>query len=202
MNDIDKKNIEKVLEKRKLILEDGGEIDKDKLENTPTSELEILLKNYNDGVKGDLSLEISSKVNQIFDKFSYDPEDNMIILWAVSKDEDGYVFELDWPLESIDFDGFGHSYNKFAYPVGREWGEKEMWSIEEDYVDPIRNLVRKLPGFIDIETFFEQDRGSINIYWTGVYAITRDYKLISFIIRDDGMMGNNSNIQTLYDLWE
>lgn len=202
MNDIDKKNIEKVLKKRKLVLEDGGEINKDQLENTPTPELEILLKDYKDDVKKDLSLGIRSKVHKIFDKFSDDPEDNMIILWAVFKDEDGEIWEIDWPLEEIDFDGFDHKYNKFSYPVGRKCEEKEKRNIEENYVEPLRNLVRKLPEFTDIENFFEQYRSSINIYWHGVYAITRDYKLISFIIRDDGMMGNDESIKTLYELWK
>lgn len=201
MNDIDRNNINKILEKRKLVLEDGGELEKDWLENSSTSDLEELLKDYEDDKKRDLSLEIRTKVHQIFNEFSDDPEDNMIILWAVYKDEDGYVCEIDWPLESIDFNGFGHKYNDFAYPVGREWKEKEMKRIEVDYVDPIKELVKKLPGFIDIENFFEKDRSSINIYWCGVYAVTRDYRLISFVIRDDGMMGNKEDIETLFELW-
>lgn len=200
MNTIDRDNIKKILEKRKLVLEDGGELEKDWLDNSSTSDLEELLKDYEDSKKRDLSLEIRTKVDQVFNEFSDDPEDNMIILWAVYKDEDGYICEIDWPLESINFDGFGHAYNKFAYPVGRELEEKEMKIIEVDYVDPIKELVKKLPGFIDIENFFEEDRSSINIYWCGVYAITKDYKLVSFIIRDDGMMGNESSIKTMYEL--
>ena len=42
------------------------------------------------------------------------------------------------------------------------------------------------------EEEFKDDGESINEYWYGIIAITRDYNIVKFIMRDDGVSEDNN----------
>ena len=40
----------------------------------------------------------------------------------------------------------------------------------------------------DAYDYWENDNGALNEYWYGVIGIMKDYKVVAFVIRDDGML--------------
>lgn len=205
MNKIDIENIRKELNKREAAeykFESGGDLSQSEILNTTTEDLNKMIKDFLDDGKTKASQEIKKIVDEIFKKYA-DATDNMIVLGACNYyDEDRHVSFVGEPLKEIDFDGFGHDYNKLAFPIGRNY-DLRAWNYDsggyiggadddkyEGLMKEVKKIVDLLPdlGLTDIEKYWDNDNDAINECWYGVHAITKDYQIVAFVIRDDGML--------------
>ena len=207
MNNIDVINIKEVLEfckNPRPVYQLGGEIQVSEIENSTDEQLNNLLEAYKSAqIPG-----IRKMVDEIFEKFG-EENDNMIALSAAKYYFDSRnTYELDDPLDSIDFDGFEHEYNPFYYPIARNW-ERKNWrdknSKDDERLSEYWTLVEALCTKLNECSKFEyaedyyRDNDALNEYWAGVIGITKDYKLVSFVIRDDGMLCNEDSMESYYN---
>lgn len=214
MNKFDIENIEKEITKREAAnykFTKGGDLTKDNIEAKSTEELKKLIEDFNNNKKSTTSDKIKSIVDEIFEKFGED-EDNMIILGACKYYEyDRCISLSDDPLEDIDFNGFGHNYNKLAYPVGGDF-EVSYYDFEsrtdhkgkdDKKAEELFNLIRKIDpllndlGLQSIEEYWDDNNDSLNDLWYGVHAITKDYKIVTFVIRCDGMLRDEKSFDNI-----
>lgn len=190
MKNTDILNIRKVLEYRKIKpnLKAGGDLDLEWINLRSTEELENLLTTNNQLVIP----EIKALVDQIFQKFSDNPEDNMIALWAAHYDEHD-VYDQGCPMTSISFDGFSHEYNKFYYPIGSAW---DVNDVPKEYENLTKQLKEKceLIGIKSAEDYYKDDNDALNEIWNGVIGIMKDYRVVAFVIRNDGMLCEESSM--------
>ena len=190
MKDTDILNIRRVLEYKKIkpYFKDGGDLSFEEINSKSTEELENLLTTNIQSVIP----EIKALVDQIFQKFSNDPEDNMIALWTANYDEHD-VYDQGCPLTSISFDGFSHRYNKFYYPIGSAWDIKD---VPKEYENLTKQLKEKceLVGIKSAEDYYKDDNDALNEMWYGVIGIMKDYKVVAFVIRNDGMLCEEDNM--------
>lgn len=199
MNNIDIDNIKKELAKRKADnyeWKDGGEMTKDDIMLRTTKELNALLKDYENDKNNKISENIHKLVDEIFEKYS-DEDDNMIPLSCAYRPEYRIYGDEGMEIyESISFTDIddGYNHNPFIKPIGRNWvGDDDRW---EKYAEDLGKLVNetskaKVPY---AEEYWEADGEAINEYWYGVIAITRDYKIVGFEIRDDGLPQNDNKL--------
>jgi hypothetical protein len=191
MKDTDILNIRRILEyrKRKPYFKKGGDLSFEEINSKSIEELENLLKTNNQSVIP----EIKALVDQIFQKFSDDPEDNMIALWAANYDEHD-VYDQGCPLTSISFDGFSHEYNKFYYPIGSDW---DVNDVPKEYKTLTKQLEEKckLVGIKSAEDYYKNDNDALNEIWYGVIGIMKDYRVVAFVIRNDGMLCEEDSME-------
>ena len=196
MNNIDIENIKKELAKRKAAnyeWKEGGEMSKDDIMLRTTKELNDLIKNYENTKKNKISEKIHNLVNTIFEKYA-DENDNMIPLSCAYRPEYRLYGETGIEVYSSvmlsDIDGYNE--NPHIKPIARNWLEEDdRW---ETYSEDLNNLVNtvadaKVPY---AEEEFEDDGECLNEYWYGIIAITRDYNVVRFIMRDDGLPENDN----------
>ena len=190
MNNIDIDNIKKELAKRKAAnyeWKDGGDLSKDDIMLRTTKELAELKNNYENSKKKNISEKIHKLVDDFFKKYAED-DDNMIPLSCAYRPEYRIYGEEGIDVyDSIMFSDIdGYNDNPYIKPIARNWlGSDERW---EKYWDDLNKFVDEI-GKTKVpyaEKFWEDDDGSINEYWYGVIAITRDYKIVGFEIRSDG----------------
>ena len=192
MNNIDIENIKKELAKRKAAnyeWKDGGEMTKDDVMLHTTNELNELLKNYENAKKNKIYENIRKLVDDIFEKYS-DKDDNMIPLSCAYRPE--YRIYGDMGIEVYDSISFsdiddGYNDNPYVKPIARNWFEEdERWENYTNDLDKLLNEISKtkIPY---AEEHWKDDGESLNEYWYGVIAITRDYKIVGFEMRDDGL---------------
>ena len=212
MNSYDIENIKKELAKRiaaNYKWSEGGEMSKDDIMLRTTKELEELLNEYSNNSKSIAEKEIKQLVDEIFNELSDDEEDNMIVLGSCNYYDDSRdVAECDDPLNSIYFDGFGHRYNKLAYPIGRGW-KIPSWNNKntkdkdkyEKLIDKSNKIVDYFDdlGLVSIYDFWNKDNDALNECWYGVHAITKDYKIVTFVIRGDGMLCDKESFNTFHN---
>lgn len=216
MNDIDIKNIKKELRKRSAAeydFEAGGDLTQDNLTNATTEELKEMVKNHSNNKKVISSEKIKKIVDEIFEKYA-EGNDNMIVLGACNYyDEDRHVSFVEEPLKEIDFDGFGHDYNKLAYPIGRDYdlswydydNGKYVNGADDDKYEElmkgVQQIVTLMPdlGLANIEKYWDNDNEAINEMWYGVHAITKDYQIVAFVIRDDGMLCDEDSFDSFHN---
>lgn len=190
MNSIDIDNIKKELVKRKAAnyeWKDGGDLSKDDIMLRTTKELKELKNNYEKSKKKTVSEKIYKLVDDIFKKYAED-DDNMIPLsCAYRPDYRIYGNACTEVYDSITFsDVAGYNDNPYIKPIARNWsGDDDRW---EKYSDDLIELFNKtVEAKVPLaEEFWEDNGESLNEYWYGVIAITRDYKIVGFEIRDDG----------------
>lgn len=184
MNNTDIANIKKELAKRKAAnyeWKDGGEMTKDDIMLRTTNELNELLKNYENTKNNKISENIHKLVNDMFEKYAED-DDNMIPLSCAYRPEYRIYGETGIEVyDSVTFSDIdGYNDNPYIKPIARNWFEDdERW---EKYIIDLNKLVdeidkTKVPY---AEKFWEDDGESLNQYWYGVIAITRDYKIVGF----------------------
>lgn len=210
MNQFDVENIKKELAKREAAnykWNGNGIIPYCELTEKSTEELNKLLKDFAVNKKSSAEQEIKKLVDDIFAKFSDDPDDNMIVLGACNYyDDSRSANETNDALVSIYFDGFEHRYNKLAYPIGRDWDlpcydnhykgkDKEKY---ESLMNESQKIVDKLNdlGLKSIYDYWNKENDAINECWFGVHAITKDYRIVAFVIRDDGMLCDEEGFDT------
>ena len=198
MNDIDIKNIKKELRKRSVSeydFETGGDLTKGNLTCATTEELKQLVNEYSNNKKTITGEKIKKITDEIFEKYA-EGNDNMIVLGACNYyDEDRHASLVEEPLKEINFDGFGHNYNKLAYPIGRDHDNYE------ELMKDVQKIIDLMPdlGLSDIEKYWDNNNGAINEIWYGVHAITKDYQIVAFVIRDDGMLCDKDSFESFYN---
>lgn len=216
MNKVDIENINKELAKRKAAnytIKEGGELSTAFIQSSSTEQLEKLIDTFKNDKKNTANEKIKAIVDEIFEKYA-EGNDNSIILGACCYyDDSRCIYESENPLVAIDFDGFGHRYNDKIYPIGRGW-DLTRYSMErhktvdgEDdkkYEDLHSKCeqINELLGDIGVKTnseYYEEDNDGINEMWYGVHAITKDYKIVTFTMRNDGMLCNDI-VDTLYQI--
>ena len=81
-----------------------------------------------------------------------------------------------------------------------EW--KETWGVKFDKLyelsDDLNTLLYAI-GIDDAENRWLDDNGALNEYWYGVVGITKDYKVVSFVIRDDGMLCDEYSMESSHN---
>ena len=207
MNEFDIKNIKNELEKRKIDSYDWwsgkGTISKYEMQNMSIKELNRLLNKFDNDKKKNTETEIKKLVDEIFVEFG-DEEDNMIILGGGNYDDEARCFNeltIDELLRDINFNDV--KYNPHAHPVGRNLdvsrygyrgheGNKEDNEKFDKLVNKSKELVDKLSNLPikSIDEYWSDNNDSLNEMWHGCHAITRDYKIYAFVIRDDGLFLN------------
>jgi len=217
MNNIDIENINKELAKREAAnyeWKKGGDFTREFIEEKSTDALNEYLKMFKKESEKNSRDEIKRLVDEAFEKYSTDPEDNMIVLGACYySDESRYAVDVDNPLENINFDGFGHRYNKLAYPIGRDY-DLDRWEYgsgqhegkdQEKYDEMNKTIVQKILSMFDdlgldnVQDYWEDNNEAINECWYGVHAITKDYQIVTFVIRDDGMLCDEESFERGYN---
>lgn len=213
MNQFDVENIKKELAKREAAnykWNGNGTIPYCELTEKSTEELNKLLKDFDVNKKSSAEQDIKKLVDDIFEKFSDDPDDNMIVLGACNYyDDSRHASECDNSLSIIDFDGFSHKYNKLAYPIGRDWNlpcyDNHYKGKDKDKYESLMNEVQKIIdklndlGLKSIYDYWNEENDAINECWYGVHAITKDYRIVAFVIRDDGMLCDEEGFDTFYN---
>lgn len=198
MNDIDIANIKKELAKRKAAnyeWKDGGEMTKDDVILRTTKELKAFLNDYENTKRNKISEKVHKLVDEIFEKYSNE-DDNMIPLSCAYRPE--YRLYGNAGIEvytSITFsDEDGHNSNAHVKPIARNWYEDdERW---DNYTKDLAKLVdvtidAKVPH---AEEYWEDDGENLNMYWYGIIAITRDYNIVGFEMRYDGLPQDSENL--------
>lgn len=217
MNKIDLENIKKELDKRiaeNYTFENGGEMSKDEIISKPTEELNKLVDDFKNGKKKQAAEEIKKLVDLAFEKYSTGPTDNMIVIGACNYyDEDRYVSKSDNAIKDVNFDGFGGRYNKLAHPIGRDYDYSyydynkrqdvggaddakmdELLSISHQIEDKFKDL-----GIENVEDYWIGNDDAINEVWYGVHGITKDYKIVAFVIRNDGMLCDEDSFDSFHN---
>ena len=198
MNDIDIENIKKELAKRKATnyeWKDGGEMTKDDVILRTTKELKAFLNDYENAKRNKISEKVHKLVDEIFEKYSNE-DDNMIPLSCAYRPE--YRLYGNTGIEvytSITFnDEDGYNDHVHVKPIARNWYEDdEHW---DNYTKDLAKLVditidAKVPY---AEEYWEDDGERLNMYWYGIIAITRDYKIVGFEMRYDGLPQDRKNL--------
>ena len=175
---------------------------------TTASKYEII-DDYNKNNTSRLENEIKELVDSIFSKWSDDSDDNMIVLDAAYCPEKR-VLEVEDALDDINFTD--EEYNKLYKPIGRFWEGRDYWSrkdkskeelerIDSTIWNPFFEDINRLKGKIhdllevsDASEYFEDDIDFLNEYWYGVLGIMKDYRVVSFIIRNDGLLNEEESI--------
>ena len=142
--------------------------------------------------------KIKELVDKAFEEFGEEGE-NILILSACYYPE-RYIVEIDNPLKSIHFNkGYEPPFeNKLYFPIGKNWdlgnwkrkGEdmNKLSSLYEKYVDPICDALDKCYIDWSAEDYYTDNNDALNEFWCGCIGIMKDYKIVSFVIRDDGLL--------------
>ena len=197
MNDIDIANIRKELAKRKATnyeWKDGGEMTKDDVILRTTKELKAFINDY-ENTKNQISEKIHKLVDEIFEKYSNE-DDNMIPLSCAYRPEYRLLgntgIEVYTSITLSDKDGYND--NAYVKPIARNWYEDdERW---DNYTKDLAKLVditidAKIPY---AEEYWKDYGERLNEYWYGVIAITRDYDIVGFEMRYDGIPQDSENL--------
>lgn len=198
MNDIDIANIKKELAKRKAAnyeWKDGGEMTKDDVILRTTKELKAFLNDYENAKRNKISEKVHKLVDEIFEKYS-EKDDNMIPLSCAYRPEyriygdTGTEVYNSLMLSDID----GYNDNPYIKPIARNWTEEdERWESYGEDLDKLDDEISKTKVPY-AEKYWENDGDRLNEYWYGVIAITRDYKIVGFEMRDDGLPQNSEKL--------
>lgn len=217
MNSIDLKNIKEVIKYRETVEkgpkfnDENSTMTLEQLNNTPIKELKKMVSNFENNVAKTNTEEFKKIVDEIFEKWGTQ-RDNMIVLSAANV-FDNYVDESSDPLGDIEFDS---SYNHASvHPVGCEFDGLSYWQRSEASDEELAVWDKKLEAFdkdmkrllksadkLRIKTAekywdTEGDLSSLNELWYGVIAVKKNYDIVSFVIRNDGLFGDGDDIDII-----
>ena len=197
MNKIDVKNIECCIKAREALnfrLERGGDMTYEDINSFSTDHLKAIIEMFNESEKEKFFDLFKRKVDNFFKKYADNESEQNVIIIAACGCEGRYMFDIDQSdiFSVIDFEN--HNYNDKIYAVGSE--ENAYGDNHDDFVDDTRHLYDDLVlgEYIQpIDKYFE-DNEAINEVWSGCYGITKDYKIISFVISDSGSLLDDPEI--------
>ena len=172
------------------------------------AEIERLKRIEINQTKEKLIPEIKKMVDDAFGEFGKEG-DNILILSACNYIEDARdTYEVDSPLDNIKFNR-GDNYNNLYFPIGRNWdlGNWKKDGVDDDKVDTLyENYTKPICEelnlcFIDCyaEDYYRDNNSALNDCWCGVIGIMRDYKVVSFVIRNDGILCDRDSITQGYN---
>lgn len=204
MNSIDLHNINEIIAYRERKEPDfikGGTIISTELHNLSTPALKELITNYQKGIV----VDAKALIDKIFKEYAK-PDDNIIIIGAAYVPE-RTTCEVEDPLDSINFND--HKYNKLFYPIGSNWDLSNYFTdhkgIDDDKYNAFYDEVFKLYKLLyslDIPTpeeEWESDNDALNECWYGCIGVMKDYRIVSFVIRDDGMLCDEKGFDTFHN---
>lgn len=190
MNTYDIENIKKIIKSRKPILySDKGEESVDKFQTMSTDELKSIVNDFQNNLVKKASEEFKEIVKYLFDTYAK-KKDNIIILSECYGDYDG-----GRELHSVDGDEFS-TYTDFSdidFSTYNKWAKTLKFVGAKEDVTEKYNILWKLMPILKIPTasyIYDEDEG-VNCYWHGYVAVTKDYKIVTFICRDDNMMADD-----------
>lgn len=217
MNSIDLKNIKEVIKYRELVEKGPKFNDEDstmtleQLNNTSIKELKKMVSDFENNVTKNNTEEFKKIVDEIFEKWGTE-RDNMIVL-SVANVFDNYATELSDPLGNIEFDAV---YNRASvHPVGCEFDGLSYWQRSEASDEELAMWDKKIDAFSkDIKRLLkaadklriktaekywdtEGNLSSLNKLWHGVIAVKKNYDIVSFVIPNDGIMIDGSDIDII-----
>lgn len=134
---------------------------------------------------------LKNLVDKMFNKYGKD-DDNMIAVWDANAFELG-IWEGKDPLSDIYWEEFGNKYNKLYYPICTN-DEK----IPDEYyadLEKLKSILRNL-NIKDAYDYWKDNSDALNEYWYGVIGIMKDYQVVAFVIRDDGMLCDKTGYDT------
>lgn len=152
--------------------------------------------------------KVKKLVDKAFEEFG-EEGDNILILSACYYSDDARdTHESDGPLDRINFNK-GSDYNNLYFPIGRNWdlGNWEKYGVNEDklnslyevYTEPICEALNKCLIDCYAEDYYRDNNSALNEYWHGVIGIMKDYKVVSFVIRYDGLLCDKDSINRGYN---
>lgn len=197
MNKTDLKNM-KALLKYKKIVENGPKFESEdstitekELEKYSIDELKDKIYQFEHAENDQYTKELKNLVDEMFNKYSKEG-DNMIAVWDANV-FDRYISEGDDPLEDIYWGGFANKYNKLYYPICAN--EKE---ISDEYYKDVEKLANILSNLKvkDAYNYWKDNNDALNEMWYGVIGIMKDYRVVAFVIRDDGMLCDEDGYET------
>ena len=134
---------------------------------------------------------LKNLVDKMFNKYAKD-EDNMIAVWDANAFELG-IWEGKDPLSDIYWEEFGNKYNKLYYPICAN-DEKIPYEYYAD-LEKLKSILRNL-NIKDAYDYWKDNSDVLNEYWYGVIGIMKDYQVVAFVIRDDGMLCDKNGYDT------
>lgn len=148
--------------------------------------------------------KIKELVDKVFEEFG-EEDDNILILSACYYPEDARdTYEVDSPLDNINFNR--GDYNNLYFPIGRNWDLIEdgvdadkLNTLYEVYTRPICEALDQCLFDCYAEDYYRDNNSALNDYWCGVIGIMRDYKVVSFVIRKDGLLCDKDSITQGYN---
>lgn len=201
MNEIDIKNMRVIIELRESFntrWKEGGTLEPKEIWGLSNETIERNIELYKMLRKQDSSAKIKELVDKIFEICNEPDEDgnpgefNTIVLTAANKYEDcRYASPADEPFDIIDWDHFGNRYNPLYFPANEEI---ECHPKANDLYIQLKQEIAKL-GIPDAEDFW-RDSDAVNECWYGCIGIMNDYKIVSFVIRDDNMLASEHELET------
>lgn len=149
-------------------------------------------------LKKNTATKIREKVDELF-ALKSNSRCNLLILTSANVDENGHYkrfnlfdsfgLNIDWSE-----DGKSGKYEKFLEPKINEhnnWARNVCYNEENERIGKqIYNLTKRIVP--SATKYF--DKGDLNECWYGVIAITKQYKIIPFIVRDDAYMMDANHI--------
>ena len=191
MNYTDLKNMTDLLKYREVVSKGpafeskNSTIAKEELEKYSIDELKDKIYQFEHSEETKYTKELKNLVDKMFNKYGKDG-DNMIAVWdanVVKRD----IWEGEDPLSDIYWKGFEHKYNKLYYPIctNDENVPGEYYEDIDKLADILRNLKIK-----DAYDYWEDNNASLNEYWHGVIGIMKDYRVVAFVIRNDGILAD------------
>ena len=217
MNKVDLENIKKELAKREAanyVFEGGGELSKDDIMLRTTEELTKLVEDFNNATTNTASAKIREIVDEMFAKYG-EEGDNMVLLSAAFCPE-REVYEVDEPF-SINFND--DRWNRLYKPICRNWEGSCYWDRKDmskakiaewdkkwdEYYKDVTRLCEQVDKVNNpvvcssAEEHYEDDNEALNEYWHGVIGIMKDYRLVAFVIRDDGLLCDEKGYETFHN---
>ena len=219
MNKTDVKNMKSLLKWRELSRKVSkgadydmeGEIKFDVLSEYSDDELNQKIQEFEEAEKKKAAGKFRSLIDAFFEKWG-DEGDNMIVLSGAYVPE-RMTEEMEDPVNDINW--YWTKYNQLYHAVGsqqpscsysavcdlpkaeREKREK-LWDQFWADMEPIQKEARKLK-IPTAEKYWEDDNDALNELWCGVIGVMKDYRIVSFVIRDDGMLCDEEGYETFHN---
>ena len=116
----------------------------------------------------------------------------MIAVWDANVIERD-IWEGNDPLSDVYWEWFGNKYNKLYYPIC----SNDENTPDEYYVDieKLKSILHNL-NIKDAHDYWKDNSDALNEYGYGVIGIMKDYQVVAFVIRDDGMLCDKNGYDT------